>query len=277
MAPTTAVEARRLARTGRVIQAGVWAVAVATMATSAITSFRLLRGHDWPVPSAMLPGTATDLALVVALAGDQALSRHDERAGWGTVLRWSAGAATFALNVSGALAAGDKGGAALHAIIPTLLILVTEAAGSYRAAFARIVVKTSTGDSIGDPTPAGGQDRSPSLAGTDLTRTGGPSPARSRPPSRTKTTAAPPPPDVSDLLADGRTVARALAAAGTPLTRERLIAGLRGRGVAVSTTRASALRRALQTEPHPIPDPPLPAPTPVDLDAVAAERDGVPA
>jgi Protein of unknown function (DUF2637) len=97
-------------------------------------------------------------------------------------------------------------------------------------------------------------------AGTGTDHPALPSPSRprratGRGPSASR--ASSPPPDVSDLMADGRAVARALAAAGEPLTRDRLIAGLRARDVAVSTTRASALRHALNAEPHPIPDPPV--------------------
>lgn len=56
--------------------------------------------------------------------------------------------------------------------------------------------------------------------------------------------------DVSDLLVPGRRVRDRLAGEGTALTRDLLIAGLRADGHTVSSTRASALLRALNTEPH---------------------------
>lgn len=63
---------------------------------------------------------------------------------------------------------------------------------------------------------------------------------------RTSRTAAPP--DVTDLLPAGRTVADRLATAGKPLTRSALLAGLRSDEVSCSTDRAAALLDLLKSE-----------------------------
>ncbi len=55
-------------------------------------------------------------------------------------------------------------------------------------------------------------------------------------------------PDVSDLLDPGREVAAELRRDGTPLTRAALTTGLRTRGFALSTDRASALLAVLHLD-----------------------------
>lgn len=118
----------------RVIAIGVWAVAIVVMTVSATTSADLFKQHaaDWLQGLAL--GLAIDAALAVALVGDQVLAQMDKRSSWGTTLRWVATGMSLVLNCSQAAINQDLLGMTLHAIPPMLLIVLTEAAQSYRTA-----------------------------------------------------------------------------------------------------------------------------------------------
>jgi hypothetical protein len=118
----------------RVIAVGVWAVAIVVMTVSATTSADLFRQHaaDWLQGLAL--GLAIDAALAVALVGDQVLAQMDKRSSWGTTLRWVATGMSLILNCSASALGHDLLGMTLHAIPPLLLIVLTEAAQSYRTA-----------------------------------------------------------------------------------------------------------------------------------------------
>lgn len=117
-----------------VISVGVWAVAIVVMTVSATTSADLFKQHaaDWLQGLAL--GLAIDAALAVALVGDQVLAQMDKRSSWGTTLRWVATGMSLVLNCSQAAINQDLLGMTLHAIPPMLLIVLTEAAQSYRTA-----------------------------------------------------------------------------------------------------------------------------------------------
>jgi len=85
---------------------------------------------------------------------------------------------------------------------------------------------------VPDRDPAVSPPRSGSEAGPGEVHSG---------PSRPETAGS-----VADLLLVGRAVAADLAGEGRPLTRAALIAGLRGRGHRIATSRASELLRALK-------------------------------
>lgn len=120
----------------RVIAVGVWAVAIDVMFVSATTAADLFMQHaaDWGQGLAL--GLAIDAALAVALVGDKALDQLGRRSGWGTALRWVATGMSLVLNCSAAFLNRDLLGMTLHAIPPMLLIVLTEAAQSYRTALA---------------------------------------------------------------------------------------------------------------------------------------------
>lgn len=120
----------------RVIAIGVWAVAIDVMFVSATTAADLFMQHaaDWGQGLAL--GLAIDAALAVALVGDKALDQLGRRSGWGTALRWVATGMSLVLNCSAAFLNRDLLGMTLHAIPPMLLIVLTEAAQSYRTALA---------------------------------------------------------------------------------------------------------------------------------------------
>lgn len=144
----------QIKRTGRVINACVWTVAIAVMVFSLGTAFELLRAHEVPAHIAWILAPAVDAALVAALVGDRALHRVGVRVGWGTVLRITTGLMTLGLNVGRAISIGDWGGVAIHAIAPVLLIVLTEASQAYQLAFARAAAAASNDGTVPVSSPA---------------------------------------------------------------------------------------------------------------------------
>lgn len=120
----------------KVISVGVWAVALVVMAVSATTAADLFQLHAANWTQGLALGLAIDAALAVALVGDKALAQLGLSCGWGTALRWAATVMSLVLNCSAAWLNGDVLGVSLHAIPPMLLIVLTEAAQSYRTALA---------------------------------------------------------------------------------------------------------------------------------------------
>jgi hypothetical protein len=123
-------------RTLRLISTGVWGVALVVMSVSATTAADLFRLHSANWTQGLALGLAIDAALAVALVGDKALAQLGLSSRWGTALRWAATVMSLVLNCSAAWLAGDALGVTLHAIPPALLIVLTEAAQSYRTALA---------------------------------------------------------------------------------------------------------------------------------------------
>jgi hypothetical protein len=120
----------------KVISVGVWGVALVVMAVSATTAADLFQLHAANWAQGLALGLAIDAALAVALVGDKALAQLGLASGWGTALRWAATVMSLVLNCSAAWLNGDPLGVTLHAIPPMLLIVLTEAAQSYRTALA---------------------------------------------------------------------------------------------------------------------------------------------
>lgn len=118
----------------RVISIGVWGVALVVMAVSATTAADLFQLHAANWTQGLALGLAIDAALAVALVGDKALAQLGLESGWGKGLRWAATLMSLVLNCSAAWLSGDVLGVTLHAIPPLLLIVLTEAAQSYRTA-----------------------------------------------------------------------------------------------------------------------------------------------
>lgn len=250
-------EAAQIARTGRILNRCVWAVAGVVMVFSLGTSFTLLREHEVSEFIAWMLAPAVDAALIAALVGDRALHRLGERVVWGTVLRAVAGVMTLGLNTGLSVSRGDWAGVAIHAIAPVLLWVLTEAAQSYQLAFARAASRANHNNhpvsvpnevvSVPVPVlPANGHEigghvvvrphretRTQTKAGT------GPRPVRPASSRRV---------EAGELIGPGRAAAAAIEAAGGRLTRDELVKQLRQDGYAVSTGRATELLRRLRDE-----------------------------
>lgn len=131
---------------GRVMDIVLLAVALLTMAFSLQNIHDFAHHHDVQDPIAWFLAPAVDLALLAALMGDAVLSRWQLDAGpWATRLRWFAGAATLGLNTWESVAKGDPASIVLHAVPPTLLFVLAEAASPYRIQFAETVRLAAAG------------------------------------------------------------------------------------------------------------------------------------
>lgn len=130
-------EAARVRTTGEWLGRALWVVAalalVFTMAN--VTTFAVQ--HHTPVWIAWLLDPMASLTLLVVLVGDSVLSRHGMRVGaWSTLVKWGAGAATWAMNIWQAAITGDHAGVVLHSVAPALVIGLAEVTPVYRQRFA---------------------------------------------------------------------------------------------------------------------------------------------
>jgi hypothetical protein len=290
--PSAPGDLARLARTGRTIQALVWLDAAAVVVTSAGTIFTLVRHHGASVMVAVPYSAAIDIALLAGLLGDRALARHSKQVFWGVVLRWATGLMSLALNTAQALAEGDTGGAAIHAVPPVLLILLTEAAAAYAVAFAELSTATatvpalapvpgriastprpSTDDQVSRrPVPDGRSAASPARPSVDdhvrrPSATAAPStddqragrtgrPVDDAPALRTVGRPSAPVELTErqrELLEPIRPFARALAQDGKSITRDNLGALLRGNDISVPNADLGPIAKVLAREPLPTP------------------------
>ncbi|GAA4224240.1 hypothetical protein FHR32_002895 [Streptosporangium album] len=263
-------ELEGLQRTSRNVNRAVWGVAVGVMVYGAGNVTGLLIAHGVHPAIAWMLSPMVDLGLIVALMGGRALDRYGVRAGWLTMLRWTAGLMTWSLNIAGpALAPGgvDTVGVLIHSCGPVLLLVVAEAAASVQRGIAATTdrltrqltdaaqpapapIPTASGPSALPPTPA--PDRTPKAVGSAKPRT-----SKSSPASRTRRTAAPA--DVDELMPLGWRIAADHESRGITLTRDRLKDAVRQSGQSISTDRAGRLLTRLRTDP-----PADPAPTTAD-------------
>ncbi|GAA2870532.1 hypothetical protein GCM10010517_30760 [Streptosporangium fragile] len=279
-------ELEGLQRTSRIVSRAVWGVAVGVMVYGAGNVTGLLVAHGVHPAIAWMLSPMVDLGLIVALVGGRALDRYGVRAGWLTMLRWTAGLMTWSLNVAGpALAPGgvDGVGVLIHSCGPVLLLVVAEASASVQRGIAattdrlhrQLDATTPTGPTAPDPAPAGpglagptaapalpiapAPDRAPTPVGPAKARAGKTAPTA--PTARTRRAVAPA--DVDELMPLGWRIAADHEARGIPLTRDRLKDAVRQSGQSISTDRAGLLLARLRTDP-----PADPAPTAAD----AADR-----
>ena len=134
----------------KVISTGVWGVALVVMFVSATTAADLFQLHSANWTQGLALGLAIDAALAVALVGDKALAQLGLASGWGTALRWAATVMSLVLNCSAAWLNSDPLGVTLHAIPPMLLIVLTEAAQSYRTALAEHHMKVAQAQQLAE-------------------------------------------------------------------------------------------------------------------------------
>ncbi|MFF0249588.1 hypothetical protein [Streptosporangium sandarakinum] len=269
-------ELEGLHKTSQTVNRAVWGVAVGVMVYGAGNVTGLLVTHSVHPAIAWMLSPMVDLGLIVALVGGRALDRYGVRAGWLTVLRWTAGLMTWSLNAAGpAMAPGgaDGVGMLIHSCGPVLLLVVAEAAASVQrgitAATDRLhrqmtdAVQTAPAGPV--PTAPGPEPVSstaaptppPSPAPDRTTKAVGPGKSRagkSAPAARPRRTAGPA--DVDELMPLGWRIAADHEARGLPLTRDRLKDAVRQSGQPISTDRAGRLLARLRTDP-----PADPAPT----------------
>lgn len=268
-------ELEGLQRTSRTVNRAVWGVAVGVMVYGAGNVTGLLVSHGVHAAIAWMLSPMVDLGLIVALVGGRALDRYGVRAGWLTVLRWTAGLMTWSLNVAGpALAPGgvDAVGVLIHSCGPVLLLVVAEAAASVQRGIAATTDRlhrqmndaAPPAPTAPGPAPIPPSDvpalslapapvRAPKAVDPAKPRAGKTGPAtRSR---RTATAAA----DVDELMPLGWRIAADHESRGITLTRDRLKDAVRQSGQSISTDRAGRLLARLRTDP-----PADPAPTATD-------------
>ena len=131
---------KRVRRTGRAVDAALWAVAGLVGAFSFANVHGVAVAHGTSDPEAWLLAPIVDIALLTGITADATLSRYGARSGaWGAVLRWFCGAATWLLNIWDAVTSGDIGAVVTHSVPPIVLILLAEAAPRYRQRFAALL------------------------------------------------------------------------------------------------------------------------------------------
>lgn len=266
-------ELNGLRRTSRTVNRAVWGVAVGVMVYGAGNVTGLVVAHGVHPAIAWMLSPMVDLGLIVALVGGRALDRYGVRAGWLTVLRWTAGLMTWSLNAAGPalhLDGADGVGVLIHSCGPVLLLVVAEASASVQrgiaTATARLHQQIDTA-----PEPAPTADRpdpvrpsQPALTSPSppapVTTSAATGPAKTRTSktastgrSRRAATSA----DVDELMPLGWRIAADHEARGIPLTRDRLRDAIRQNGQSISTDRAGRLLTRLRTTP-----PTAPTPTP---------------
>ncbi|MQA06830.1 MAG: hypothetical protein GEV07_30435 [Streptosporangiales bacterium] len=279
------VAALRIERVRTAVDALVWSGIVLGLAftMSNVAQFAAQGAAAWSVPwvTAWLLDPMVSLCLIGVLLAESTLARYQLKAGrWVRAAKWGLLLATYVMNTWQSWAAADLAAIVLHSVPPLVVFVMAEAitdlrdrltdavlaAHRFARAHATIAADPTTTDldpvdeQPGPPTESTSEDQpvvDPAAAALD------PLPSQGQPPVETtgedrsaeSTASEPAPgtngagPDVSDLLEPGRRVRDRLAAAGQPLSRRSLIAGLREDGHGVGTARANALLRLLIAEP----------------------------
>jgi hypothetical protein len=146
-------QAQVLMRTGQRITRGIWVCAGLTMAGSALSgalTFDHLK-EFWGV--GLATAIAVDVALWVVLTGDRQLQQLGLTSGpWGRTMRISTATMSGALNCGYSILGGQVFLAVLHAILPLLLIGLTEY--SQTVGLALTEAAASTAPVIETPTAA---------------------------------------------------------------------------------------------------------------------------
>ncbi|MBP2708204.1 hypothetical protein JOL79_30935 [Microbispora sp. RL4-1S] len=250
-----AAELAGLQRTSRTVHRAVWGVAVGVMVYGAGNVTGLLLAHGVHPAIAWMLSPMVDLGLIVALVGGSALDRYGVRAGWLTMLRWTAGLMTWSLNAAGPALAPkgvDAVGVLIHSCGPVLLLFVAEAAASVQRGIAVAEARLRAEmDAAAPATPPAPPTPAPAAAPEE------PAPATAPAKPRTSKSAATSnrprrtaarPADVDELMPLGWRIAADHEARGIPLTRDRLRDAVRQTGQSISTDRAGVLLARLRTE-----------------------------
>jgi hypothetical protein len=134
---TADLAALRLTRTK--INAGIWvcaAIAMIASAISGVTTFHTLQKDGWGLASGLATALAVDVALWVVLTGDRQLQILGlQSGGWARTMRWGTAAASLVLNCTAAWIAGQPMLVAVHAIVPLIMVGLSEYSGECAARF----------------------------------------------------------------------------------------------------------------------------------------------
>ncbi len=236
-APTPA----QVARTGRSVDTALWLVALAVGLYSLANVHAVANAHQVDDPQAWLLAPIVDVALFAGITADAMLSRCGaDLPGWGALLRWFCGVATWTLNVWDAAGSGDIGAVVVHSVPPIVLILLAEAAPRYRQRFAALVHRPAPTTDMAPVPPAG-----PRRTGTGTTRRPASGATRPRGTGATRRPAGSGRRELTRALAElpaddprsDRQLAADLApAAGlTPATARKYLAEIRSSATAVAT------------------------------------------
>lgn len=135
---TVDLPALRLTRTK--INAGIWvcaSIAMIASAISGVTTFYSLQHDGWGVASGLATALAVDVALWVVLTGDRQLQLLGLGSGsWGRTMRWGTAAASLILNCTAAWMDGHPMLVVIHAIVPLLMVGLSEYSGECAQQFA---------------------------------------------------------------------------------------------------------------------------------------------
>lgn len=134
---TADLAALRFTRTK--INAGIWvcaAIAMIASAISGVTTFHTLQKDGWGLASGLATALAVDVALWVVLTGDRQLQILGlQSGGWARTMRWGTAAASLVLNCTAAWIAGQPMLVAIHAIVPLIMVGLSEYSGECAARF----------------------------------------------------------------------------------------------------------------------------------------------
>lgn len=124
----------------RTLRRGTWGITAGAVLYSVLTVTPLVARvtpEGWEATSPILP-LVVDAAVIVSVKLDATVSRLGEKSGgWATLLRWMTGLMTLGLNVGDSALKGDRVGVAVHAVIPLILIVITDAGLSWRRSINR--------------------------------------------------------------------------------------------------------------------------------------------
>lgn len=124
----------------RTLRRGTWGITAGAVLYSVLTVTPLVARvtpEGWEATSPILP-LVVDAAVIVSVKLDATVARLGEKSGgWATLLRWMTGLMTLGLNVGDSALKGDRVGVAVHAVIPLILIVITDAGLSWRRSINR--------------------------------------------------------------------------------------------------------------------------------------------
>jgi len=204
--------------TRRALVAVLWVVVAAVLTISTVQGRLLLLDRGFTPWQAWLLPAAVDVALVVALVGDQALASRGQRCLWGFVLRALTAMTALILNCGRPAIEQDWVAVGLHAVAPVLLFVTVEAATAYQRLLATSPALTADKGQVSSQL----NGHRPTDVTSELVEFV---------------------PDPDPLIHEVRSIVGQMALEGTTANRKAVGEQLRAAGHSVSTKRLAALVR----------------------------------